>query len=140
MPKKKVLVLCVHNSARSQMAEAFIRAIYGVDVYSAGSEPTYLHPLAVEVMKEVGIDISNQRAKHLSEFKGMKFDLVLTVCGHPDETGEKCPFFPGAKKYIHKSFEEPDRKELSDEEKLEKFRKVRDELREWVMELEHEFV
>lgn len=141
MEKKRVLVLCVHNSARSQMAEGFIRAMYGcnVEVYSAGSKPTVVHPLAIKVMREVGIDISGQCSKHVSEYRGRMFDLVLTVCGHSAESGEQCPFFPGGKKYIHRSFEDPDSGECSDEEKLVHFRKVRDEIKDWLTELASEF-
>ncbi|MEM3395747.1 MAG: arsenate reductase ArsC [Thermoplasmata archaeon] len=141
MEKKRVLVLCVHNSARSQMAEGLIRAFYGdtVEVYSAGSKPTSVHPLAVKVMNELGIDISSHRSKHVKEFRGMKFDLVVTVCGHGSEPAEECPFFPGGKKYIHRDFEDPDKSGQSDDERLEQFRKVRDEIRDWLVQIEKEF-
>ncbi|MGC9060837.1 MAG: arsenate reductase ArsC [Thermoplasmata archaeon] len=85
--KMRVLVLCVHNSARSQMTEGLIRHYYGekIEVYSAGSQPTSVHPYAVKVMGEIGIDISHHHSKHVSEFSGMVFDYVLTVCGHSSE-------------------------------------------------------
>ncbi|MCX8173210.1 MAG: arsenate reductase ArsC [Thermoplasmata archaeon] len=141
MNKKKVLVLCIHNSARSQMAEGLIRAMYGdrVEVCSAGSKPSKLHPLAVKVMEEIGIDISGHRSKPVSEFRGMSFDLVVTVCGQSPASGEQCPFFPGGKKYIHRSFDDPDKAGLSDSEKEVLFRKVRDEILEWLKTLETEF-
>lgn len=141
MEKKKVLVLCVHNSARSQIAEGWIRRLYGdkVEVYSAGSKPTTVHPLSVKVMDEVGIDISSQRSKHVSEFRGMKFDLVLTVCKYTTEHGDECPFFPGGKKYITRNFDDPAKGGLSEEEMLASFRKIRDEIGQWLMTLKTEF-
>jgi arsenate reductase len=137
MSKKKVLVLCVNNSARSQMAEGLIRHYYGdrYEVVSAGVKPTEVHPYAIEVMREIGIDISGQHSKHVREFAGMKFDYVLTVCGHSNEPGEECPFFPGGSKYIHRSFEDPSKISGERDKKLEKFREVRDQIRAWIDEL-----
>lgn len=99
--------------------------------FSAGTYPTKVNPFAIKVMEEIGIDISNHRSKSVSEFKGEKFDYVVTVC---DSAKENCPFFPGAKEYIHQSFEDPSSYEGSDEEKLNKFRKVRDEIKKFIIE------
>ena len=130
--KQKVLFICTHNSARSQMAEGLLRALYGdqYDVYSAGTQPTKVNPYAVKVMSEIGIDISNHRSKNVREFFGMKFDYVVTVCDHARET---CPFFPGGKKYLHKGFLDPSNFKGTDEEKLRMFRRVRDEIRDWII-------
>ena len=116
--KKRILVLCTGNSARSQIAEGLFRAKAGdfLDVYSAGTNPKQLNPLAVEVMNEIGIDISGHFSKDVAQFDGQKFDLVLTVC---DNARESCPVFPGAKT-IHWNIQDP--------EGVESFRKVRDEL------------
>jgi protein-tyrosine-phosphatase len=104
--RPQVLFLCTHNSARSQMAEAIMRheAAGRVEVFSAGSEPTEIHPLAVQVMREMGIEIGEQRAKHLDEFRGQAFDYIVTVC---DRVRETCPVFPGDPQQIHWSFEDP---------------------------------
>jgi arsenate reductase len=128
--KKKVLFICTRNSARSQMAEAFLRAFYGGDfeAWSAGTEPTGVNPYTVQVMKEIGIDISNERSKSVREFLGMNFDYVITVC---DQARESCPFFPG-RTIIHRAFEDPARFEGTEEEILSTFRKVRDEIKDWV--------
>lgn len=102
----RVLFLCTHNSARSQMAEALLQQLGGntVEVYSAGSEPTSLHPLAIKAMSGRDIDIRTHRAKHLQEFLGQKFDYVITVC---DQVREVCPVFPGEPEHIHWSFADP---------------------------------
>ncbi len=133
--KKKILFVCVHNSARSQMAEAFLRK-YGSDRYeaeSAGLEPRGLNPLAVEAMREVGIDISGKHTNDVSEFlaQGRAFDYVVTVC---DETsGERCPIFPGAGVRLHWSFDDPSSFTGTHEEKLRKTRIVRDAVEERVL-------
>nr|WP_319372861.1 arsenate reductase ArsC [uncultured Methanobacterium sp.] len=129
--KKKVLFICNHNSARSQMSEGLLKSLYGTyyDVYSAGSNPSSVNPYAVRVLEEVGIDISNNRSKSLKEFEGLEFDYVITVCGGE---GELCPFFPGGKTYIHKSFEDPSAVDGTDHEKTDAFRKIRDEIRGWI--------
>lgn len=116
--KKRILVLCTGNSARSQMAEGLFRAkaADNVEVESAGTKPKGLNPLAVEVMKEIGIDISHHKSKDVQQFQNQKFDLVITVC---DNAKESCPVFPGAKT-IHWS--------LLDPENREAFRMVRTEL------------
>ena len=102
----RVLFLCTHNSARSQMAEGLLRKIGGdlVEVFSAGSEPTSIHPLAIKVMKSRDIDLSTHQSKHLKEFVGQSFDYVITVC---DRVREVCPVFPGEPKEIHWSFPDP---------------------------------
>lgn len=108
LPTKQIraLFLCTHNSARSQMAEGILRHLSEgrVEVQSAGSEPQELHPLAVQAMAKMGIDISRQRSKHLNEFLGQSFDYVVTVC---DRAQESCPTFPGDPKQIHWSFVDP---------------------------------
>lgn len=102
----RVLFLCTHNSARSQMAEGLLRALGGnaVDVYSAGNQPSVVHPYAIRAMAEVGIDISQQRSKHLDELRGQSFDLIITVC---DRVREYCPIFPGDPECIHWSIRDP---------------------------------
>ncbi|MCX7975323.1 MAG: arsenate reductase ArsC [Candidatus Aminicenantes bacterium] len=131
--KKKVLFVCTHNSARSQMAEGFLRFLYGdfYEALSAGTEPTGLHPLAVKVMAEVGIDISQQKSKSVDEFLNQEIDLVITVC---DSAKEKCPYFPFGKKRIHESFPDPASIEGSEQDKLEAFRQVRDQIKKWISE------
>lgn len=124
----RVLFLCTGNSARSQMAEAFLRAI-GKEhfaVFSAGTEPKALHPLAVRVMQEAGIDISAQRSKDLSAFMGQEFDYIITVC---DRARDNCPTFPGDNERIHWSFDDPAAATGSEEEQLKVFRRVRNEIR-----------
>ena len=102
----RVLFLCTHNSARSQMAEGIMRHLGGtrVEVFSAGNEPSRVHPDALEVMAELGIDISGQHSKHLKEFLGQRFDYIITVC---DRARESCPIFPGDPEHIHWSFPNP---------------------------------
>ena len=128
--KKKVLFICTHNSARSQMAEGILRSLYPKehDVYSAGTEPTEVNSYAVKVMDEIGIDISQHTVKNIKEFVDEIFDYVITVC---DQAKESCPFFPG-RKIIHKSFPDPSRLEGSETEILEGFRAVRDEIMAWI--------
>jgi arsenate reductase len=130
--KKKVLFLCTHNSARSQMAEGILRSLYGdkYEVFSAGSTPDKLNPNAIEVMKEIGIDISSHYAKNVMDFIDKEFDYVITVCGG---SGESCPFFPGGKKQIHKDFEDPSSFSGTPEEVREKFRKTRDQIKAWIV-------
>jgi arsenate reductase len=114
------------------MAEGFIKALYSdlYKAYSAGTKPSSLNLYAIRVMKEIGIDISNQHSKSINEFRGMIFDYVVTVC---DNARETCPFFPG-KKVIHRPFQDPASVEGTEEEKLSVFRKVRDEIRHWIIE------
>jgi len=128
--KKKVLFICTHNSARSQMAEAFLNKLYGdkYEAYSAGIEPREINPYVVKAMAEIGIDISKQRSKSINEFWDQNFDYVVTVC---DNAKENCPFFPG-EKIMHKSFEDPAEFGGSEEEIMKKVRQVRDEIKEWI--------
>jgi len=129
--KQKVLFICTNNSTRSQIAEGFLNKLFknNYKAFSAGTQPTSLNPYAVEVMKEVGIDISKNRLKNIEEFKTHKFDFVITVC---DNAKEACPFFPG-KKVIHKSFKDPAKYEGSVEEIIVNFRKIRDEIKNWII-------
>jgi arsenate reductase len=125
--RTKVLFLCTGNSCRSQMAEGFLRA-YGGDLYeahSAGTKPTTVNPLAVEVMREAGIDISGQKSKNVSSYLGQHFPLVITVC---DNAKEHCPIFPGPCIREHWPFKDPAEATGSNEERLAVFRKVRDEI------------
>ena len=123
--KKRVLFLCTGNSARSQMAEGLLRQMAGnrFDVFSAGTQPKGMHPRSVEVMNEVGIDISKQTSKDVSTYLQEKFDYVITVC---DRAKQQCPVFPGAEP-IHWGFDDP--AEALPETQLEPFRRVRDEIR-----------
>ena len=127
--KPRVLFLCTHNSARSQMAEGMLRNLAEgqFEVHSAGTEATLVRPLAIRAMEELGIDISGQESKTLEVYLDQPFDYVITVC---DEANEACPFFPGAKNRLHWSFEDPSRADGSEEERLAVFRRVRDENRE----------
>jgi arsenate reductase (thioredoxin) len=125
----RVLFLCTHNSARSQMAEGLLRQLAGdrFEVMSAGTEATHIRPLAIRAMDEIGIDISGQESKTLDRYLDEPFDYVITVC---DDANEACPFFPGAANRLHWSFEDPSRVEGSEEERLAVFRSVRDQIRE----------
>src|SRR5580698_9348753 len=132
MPADKplVLILCTGNSCRSHMAEGFLRAAAGdiLDVQSAGSKPAgYVHPMAIQVMREAGIDISQHRSKHLNEFLDKKVETVITVCGNADQV---CPMFPGQVNRYHWPFDDPAKAEGNDEEILKVFRRVRDEIKE----------
>ena len=128
---KKVLFICTHNSARSHMAEGFVNALYRdrYRAFSAGTEPSNVSPYAVRVMREIGIDISDHRSKSVDEFLDQDLDYVVTVCDHAKEA---CPFFPGGRKALHKGFQDPASVAGTDEEKLSLFRRVRDEIRDWV--------
>lgn len=129
--KKRVLILCTGNSARSQMAEGLLRQDAGnlFDVESAGTKPSMVRPEAIAAMTEIGIDISGQRSKHVDEFEGQKFDYVITVC---DNAREACPVFFGAVKRLHHSFDDPAAVEGTENERLATFRRVRDELRAYL--------
>jgi arsenate reductase len=128
MIKQKVMFVCTENSCRSQIAEGLLRHVAGddFDVFSGGAHPTELNPAAVEVMKEIGIDISGHRSKSVDEFAGQAFDYVITVC---DNAKESCPVFPAATKRIHWSLDDPAAVQGSEEERLAAFRRIRDELR-----------
>jgi arsenate reductase (thioredoxin) len=126
--KQRILILCTGNSARSQMAEGLLRHDAGdrFEVFSAGTKPGIVRPEAIAVMGELGIDFSAHRSKHVDEFSGQTFDIVLTVC---DNAKENCPIFPGATKMIHHSFDDPAALAGSEPERLALFRRVRDEIR-----------
>src|SRR2546421_7579088 len=132
--KKQVLILCTGNSARSQMAEGLLRHGAGerCEVESAGTKPSIVRPEAITVMKELSIDISKHRSKHVDEFQGQKFDYVITVC---DNAKEACPVFFGAENRLHHSLDDPAALEGSETERLALFRRVRDELRDYLREL-----
>ena len=127
MNTTRVLFLCTHNSSRSQMAEGFLRARAGdrCDVASAGTEKTSVHPLAIAVMAERGIDISRHRSKLYDELPPGRWDYLITVC---DDANERCPFVPGAVQRLHWSFEDPSRATGGEEARLAVFRRVRDEI------------
>ena len=124
----RVLILCTGNSARSQMAEGLLRHDGGPDyeVLSAGTRPSHVRPEAIQVMREIGIDISGHRSKSVGEFAGQQFDYVITVC---DNAKESCPVFPTTTKRIHWSLEDPAAEVGSEEQRLAEFRRVRDQLR-----------
>jgi len=148
MGKAKVLFLCTHNSARSQMAEGLLRHFYGdrYEVFSAGANPTKVHPLAVKVMAEIGVDISGQSSKSIEEFRGRDVDLVVTVCRSTPKLS--CSFcsspgafgrpaiitetLPGAKRFIEHGFSDPSDVEGTDDEKIEAFRTVRNDIQNWI--------
>ncbi len=131
--RRRVLILCTGNSARSQMAEGLLRHDAGdqFEAASAGVDPSEVRPLAIKAMSELGIDIRHQRSKSVDEFTGQHFDYVITVC---DNANQQCPMFPGNTKRIHWSIEDPAAVEGSEEERLNVFRRVRDELRERLRE------
>ena len=131
--KKSILFICVHNSARSQMAEGLVNALCADrwEAVSGGTQATRVHPSAIKAMAEIGIDISGHRSKSIDEFAGRRFDYVVMVC---DEKQTDCPFFPGGKEYIHKAFDDPAACTGTGEEILSCFRKTRDEIRRWIEE------
>jgi arsenate reductase len=149
MNKTKVLFLCTHNSARSQMAEGLLRHFYGdkYEVFSAGSSPTQVHPLAIKAMAEIKIDISKQTSKSIEEFRNKHIDVVASVCRSSAKV--ICPFcsspiirgrpeiinmtLPGAKHYIHHGFSDPSEMGESHEEKLAAFRRTRDDIKKWIL-------
>lgn len=126
--KKRVLILCTGNSARSQMAEGLLRSDGGglFEAFSAGVEPSHVRPQAIEVMREIGVDISGHRSKSVDEFSGQEFDYVITVC---DNANERCPAFPGKTERIHWSFDDPAAATGDEAARLAVFRRVRDEIR-----------
>jgi arsenate reductase len=131
--KKRILFVCTHNSSRSQMAEGLLRALKGdhYDVFSAGTEPTGVHRGAVAAMAEIGIDIRPHRAKGLDAFNGIAFDEIVTVCDHAQES---CPVVPGGDSKRHEGFEDPAAAKGSEADAMAAFRRVRDEIRNWIME------
>jgi len=135
--KVKILFLCTGNSCRSQMAEGWARRLAGdiLEPYSAGIESRGLDPRAVKVMGEAGVDISGQRSKLADELPGLDFAYVVTVC---DRARESCPLFPGKSRVIHRGFDDPPRlarDAATEDEALQHYRRVRDEIREFVLEL-----
>ena len=137
MKKKRVLILCTGNSARSQMAEGLLRHDAGdrFEVESAGTKPGQVRPEAIAAMREIGIDISSHRSKHVDEFQNQSFDYVLTVCDNAKET---CPIYLGQTNRIHQNFEDPAAVQGSDEERLAVFRRVRDQIREYLRGFPHQ--
>ncbi len=131
--KKRVLILCTGNSARSQMAEGLLRHDAGerFEVESAGTKPSSVRPEAIAVMRELGIDISGHRSKSVEDFEGRKFDCIITVC---DSARESCPVFFAAAHRLHHSFEDPAALDGSEAERLALFRRVRDQLRAYLAE------
>ena len=130
---KHVLFLCTGNSCRSQMGEGLVNHFLGHQwqAYSAGTKPSgYVHPLAIQVMAELEIDISAGRSKHPDELRDVPFDLVITVC---DDAAEDCPLWLGKGRVIHNSFFDPAKAEGTEEQRLAVFRRVRDEIKEWAV-------
>lgn len=129
--RRTVLFVCTHNSARSQLAEAILRKKYGdyYRVFSAGTTPTTLNIYIKSILAEMGNDWSKYKSKSVNEFLDQKIDLVVTVC---DSAKEKCPFFPGAKQYLHKNFEDPSTFTGTNEEILKSVRWIRDEISDWI--------
>ena len=135
--KLKVLFLCTGNSCRSQMAEGWARALKAdvIEAYSAGVSPHGMNPRAIRVMGEAGVDIAGQSSKHVDALKSVPFDFVVTVCGHADEA---CPAFAGKTRRVHVGFDDPPKLAvgaLSEDEALGHYRRVRDEIREFVLRL-----
>jgi arsenate reductase len=129
--KSRILFICTHNSARSQMAEGLVNAYFSdrYEAFSAGTEPSEVNPLAIQALEEMGVDISRHRSKGVEEFLGQEFDYVVTVC---DQANETCPYFPGGNERIHKGFKDPAGVTGPDERKLAAFRQIRDEIRAWL--------
>src|SRR5919201_5728346 len=127
--KQRVLFICTHNSARSQMAEGWLRHLAGdrFEAHSAGTEATLVRPLAIQVMREAGIDISGQESKTLDRYLNQPWDYVITVC---DQANEVCPFFPGGKKRLHWSFPDPSQATGTEDQQLALYRQVRDDIRD----------
>ena len=133
MRRQRVLFLCTHNSARSQMAEGLLRSVAGdrYEVHSAGTEATSVRPEAIEAMREIGVDITGHESKTLERYIGEPFDWVVTVC---DDAREACPVFPGAAHQDHWSLEDPSAATGNEQERLAVFRRVRDEISRRVTE------
>lgn len=135
MTRTRILFLCTHNSARSQMAEGFLRHLAGdrFEVASAGTEATRVHPLAIRAMREVGIDLGPHTSKTLDSLWHRPWDYVITVC---DSANERCPLFPGPATRLHWSFDDPSQATGGEEERVAVFRRIRDEietrLKEWL--------
>lgn len=132
--KERVLFICTHNSARSQMAEGWLRYLGGdrFEVHSAGTEATHVRPLAIRAMHEVGVDISAQTSKTLARYTSQPWDYVITVC---DGANEVCPYFPGGKRRLHWPFPDPSQVGGTEAEQLAVYRQVRDSIRVRIVEL-----
>lgn len=132
MKKIKILFLCTGNSARSQMAEGWSRALKNeeIEAYSAGTDPQGLNPLAVKVMAEAGVDISSQKSKHINEVIQISFDYVITLC---DSANANCPVFGGKTKIIHVGFPDPVQAKGTEAAKLKSFRQVRDQIMQYIL-------
>ena len=134
--KISVLFICMHNSARSQMAGGLLNALHGdrFEAFSAGTEPTFVHPGAISAMAEMGIDISGNRSKSVDEFRDRELDYVVTVC---DRAHQDCPFFAGGRHQVHQGFGDPAQAGMGEQAMAEAFRLTRDEILNW---LENEFI
>ena len=130
---KKVIFICTGNACRSQMAEGFLKHYKSNEykVYSAGTNPTKVHPAAIKVMSELNINISNHTSDHMNDFLDKKIDIVITVC---DDANQKCPIFPGSQKSIHWSIEDPNKNWSDDENLLDPYRKCRDTIEKKIKE------
>lgn len=126
----KIIVICTGNRARSQMAQGWLEQLgsNNVEVSSAGTQPKGVHPLAIEVMNELGIDISHHTSDHVDQYQDQHFDVVVTVC---DSAKEACPTFHNADQVLHQGFEDPDRPDLDETAQKEKFRVIRDQIGAW---------
>ncbi len=131
MTRKRVLFICSHNAARSQMAEGYLRARHGdrFDAFSAGTKASTLSPYAIRVMQEIGVDISGHRSKSLNEFASREMDVAVIVC---DAAKSACPFFPWAKVTLHATFRNPKEFSGTDDEIINGFREIRDEITGWI--------
>lgn len=136
---KRILVLCTGNSCRSQIAEGYLRKFAGdkAEVYSAGIETHGVNPKAVAIMAEDGIDISNHASNNINEYLDIKFDLVLTVCDHANET---CPYFPTYAKKLHHNFPDPAKAQGSSEEVMDEFRRVRELIKAYCQQMVSEYL
>ena len=134
MKKRSVLFICTHNSARSQLAEGLVNYFFSEywEAHSAGTEQTSVKPLAVEAMKDIGIDISRQFSKTIDYYKDEKFDLVITVC---NDARENCPIYPNAQRIIHLPFKDPSNKTGNQKKKLKAFIQTRDEIKKKLQEI-----
>lgn len=131
--RMKILFICTHNSARSQMAEGIVNSMFGdsFEAFSAGTNPSSVNPYAISAMKDIGIDIGNNTSKSVDQFVDYNLDYTITVC---DSAKESCPVFRGAKKVLHKDFNDPSSKTGNSEEILEEFKSVRDQIITWFEE------
>jgi len=131
MKKKRVLFLCTHNAARSQMAEAIANELHGdrLEAYSAGSAPEPINTYAIVAMKELGVDISGRSSKKMDEFEGQRFDVAVTLCS---SDGEICPFFPDATEHVHHGVENPKGFDDTPQGKLGAMRVIRDDIKAWI--------